>query len=230
MRALLAKRVLWVVVTVCSLSLMAGCARILGIEKSSPARNGDYYPACLVRADQALDEARMAGKDKECPDEFNALKDMVDRAYKVHLGCNTEGACKMADEAKGKIKSLCSTHKERVCITLEIEFDTDKADIKPRYHDEIGKVAQFMRKYPDTSGMIEGHTDNVGGYDYNMKLSEQRAASVRNYLIEKYGIAPDRLSSKGYGYTKPVADNSTREGRQKNRRIEANFDCVIIKK
>ena len=231
MQALVAKRVLMVVIAVFSLSSMVGCARILGIEKSSAARNGDYYPVCLVKADQALDEARRAGKDKECPDEFNALKDTVDRAYKVHLGCNTEGACKMADDAIGKIKALCPPRKqEKLCITLEIEFDTGKADIKSKYHDEIGKVAAFMKKYPDTKGVIEGHTDNVGGYDDNMKLSERRAASVRNYLVEKYGIAPERLSSKGYGYTKPIADNKTSEGRQKNRRIEANFDCIIIKK
>jgi OOP family OmpA-OmpF porin len=118
---------------------------------------------------------------------------------------------------------------ERLCIVLKMEFDNGKADIKPKYHAEIGKVAEFMKKYPEAKGAIEGHTDNVGGHDYNMKLSERRAASVKNYLIEKFGIDPERLSSKGYGYTKPVADNKTREGRQENRRIEANFDCVIIK-
>lgn len=85
-----------------------------------------------------------------------------------------------------------------------------------------------MKKYPEANGVIEGHTDNVGGYDDNMKLSERRAHSVRNYLIEKFGIAPERLSAKGYGYTKPVADNGTVEGRQKNRRIEASFDCVVV--
>ena len=230
MQASIAKRVLVVVIAVFSLSSMVGCARILGVEKSSAARNGDYYPTCLVKADQALDEARMAGKDKQCPDEFNALKDTVDRAYKLHLACNTEGACKMANEAVGRMKALCPGRQEKVCITLEIEFDTNKADIKSEYHDEIGKVAAFMKKYPDTNGVIEGHTDDVGGYDDNIKLSERRAASVKNYLIEKYGIAPERLSSKGYGYTKPVADNKTIEGRQKNRRIEANFDCIIIRK
>jgi OOP family OmpA-OmpF porin len=117
---------------------------------------------------------------------------------------------------------------EKVCIVLNIEFDTGKADIKPKYHEEIGKVAEFMKKYPEAHGVIEGHTDNVGGSAYNVKLSERRAASVRNYLVEKYGVAPERLSSKGYGYSKPVASNKTKEGRQKNRRIEATFDCVSI--
>ena len=118
---------------------------------------------------------------------------------------------------------------ERICIVLNIEFDTGKAVIRPQYHEEIGKVAEFMKKYPEANGVIEGHTDSVGGSKYNMKLSERRAASVRNYLVEKYGIAADRLSSKGYGFTKPVATNKTKEGRQKNRRIVATFDCIIVK-
>jgi OOP family OmpA-OmpF porin len=120
--------------------------------------------------------------------------------------------------------------KERVCIVLKIEFDTGKAVIKPKYHAEIGKVAEFMKKYPESNGVIEGHTDTVGGYQYNIKLSDRRAASVRTYLVDKYGIAAERLSSKGYGYTKPVATNKTKAGRQKNRRIQATYDCVIITK
>jgi OOP family OmpA-OmpF porin len=120
--------------------------------------------------------------------------------------------------------------KERVCIVLKIEFDTGKAVIKPKYHAEIGKVAEFMKKYPEANGVIEGHTDTVGGKAYNQKLSERRAASVRTYLVDKYGIAAERLASKGYGYTKPIATNKTKAGRQKNRRIQATYDCVIITK
>jgi OOP family OmpA-OmpF porin len=116
---------------------------------------------------------------------------------------------------------------EKVCITLNIEFDFDKSNIKPKYHEEIGKVADFMNKYPETTAVIEGHTDNKGSYPYNIKLSERRADSVRNYLIEKYGINADRLSTRGYGYTKPVASNKTDEGRQKNRRVDAVIDCII---
>ncbi len=119
---------------------------------------------------------------------------------------------------------------EKVCITLNIEFDYDKSDIKPKYHDEIGKVSDFMKKYPKTTAVIEGHTDNRGGYKYNIKLSERRAESVRNYLVEKFGINADRLSAKGFGYTKPVASNKTAEGRQKNRRVDAIIDCIIYTK
>jgi len=118
---------------------------------------------------------------------------------------------------------------ERLCMTLNVEFATDSAEIESRYHDEINKVGEYMKKYPTTTAVIEGHTDNSGGYEYNMKLSQQRAESVVNYLVEKLGIESSRLSAKGYGPTRRIAYNSTAEGRQKNRRINAVIDCVIKK-
>jgi OOP family OmpA-OmpF porin len=108
-----------------------------------------------------------------------------------------------------------------------MEFDTGKADIKPQYRDEIAKVGEFMKQYSTTTAIIEGHTDNVGGYDYNMKLSQQRADNVVAYLVKNFGIESSRLEAKGYGYTRRIAYNSTPEGRQKNRRINAIIDCVV---
>ena len=119
---------------------------------------------------------------------------------------------------------------EKVSMTLAIQFDSGKADIKSKYHEEIGKVADFLKKYPKATGTIEGHTDNVGKAAMNQKLSLQRAESVRNYIVQKFGIDPARLSAKGYGMTRPIADNKTAEGREKNRRIEANFDVMVVKK
>lgn len=118
---------------------------------------------------------------------------------------------------------------ERLCMTLKVEFASDSAEINPRYNDEVDKVGEYMKKYPTTTAVIEGHTDSSGGYDYNMKLSLQRAKSVVNYLVEKCGIERSRLSAKGYGSTRRIAYNSTSEGRQKNRRINAIIDCVIEK-
>jgi outer membrane protein OmpA-like peptidoglycan-associated protein len=174
-----------VVLAVFSLGLMSGCACILGVEKSSPARNGDYYPKCLVKADRALDEARMAGKDKQCPEEFNALKNTVDNAYKTHLACNTDGACKMARDAIDKLRALSCPPSPaaevvpaeeplplvpaaepiaeitKYCITLDIKFDIDKTIVRDEYRDEVGRVAAFMQQYPTTTTVIEGHTDDV---------------------------------------------------------------------
>lgn len=110
-------------------------------------------------------------------------------------------------------------------ITLDIKFDTDKADIKPRYRDELKKVADQLAKHPKATAVVEGHTDNVGSAAYNEKLSQRRADSVRQYLVDTFGIAPDRLTAKGFGLTSPVADNATAEGRAKNRRIETKIFC-----
>ncbi|RII27159.1 MAG: hypothetical protein CXR31_07860 [Geobacter sp.] len=115
----------------------------------------------------------------------------------------------------------------KYCVSLDIEFDINKADIRPQYHDEVAKVGNFMKKYPTTTAVIEGYTDEVGSDDYNMQLSQRRAESVVKFLVESFGIDPSRLSAKGYGKTKPVADNSTDAGRQKNRRINAIIDCAL---
>ena len=115
----------------------------------------------------------------------------------------------------------------KYCITLHGEFDIDRALIRPEYHTEIAQVADFMKKYPTTTAVIEGHTDNVGSAEYNLDLSQRRAEAVVNDLVDNYGIERSRLSAKGYGLTHPVADNSTDEGKQKNRRMEAIIDCAF---
>lgn len=118
---------------------------------------------------------------------------------------------------------------ERLCISLKLEFATGSAGIDKRYHDEISKVGEYMKKYPTTSAVIEGHTDNSGDAEQNVKLSLQRAETVVNYLAEQFGIERSRLSAKGYGSSRSIAYNTTPEGRQQNRRINAIIDCVINK-
>jgi OOP family OmpA-OmpF porin len=108
-----------------------------------------------------------------------------------------------------------------VTIVLNVEFDTNKAIVKEKYRNEIKKVADFMKTYPKTTAVIEGHTDNVHTAEYNQKLSQARADSVRQYLINNFGIKASRLTAVGYGLTKPIASNSTEEGKQKNRRVQA---------
>ena len=103
----------------------------------------------------------------------------------------------------------------------------NKTEIRPQYRDEIAKVGNFMKQYPTTTAVIEGHTDNVGDPTYNSDLSFRRAESVVNYLVDTFGIAPSRLKAVGYGDSRPVASNSTDAGRQANRRIEAIIDCAF---
>lgn len=113
--------------------------------------------------------------------------------------------------------------KEEVSIRLDIQFDVDKADIKPEYNDKLKEVADFMTKYPGTKAVIEGHTDSTGSAAYNQGLSQRRAESVLNYLVQNFNISQNRLSARGFGEEQPVASNDTKEGRSQNRRIEAVF-------
>jgi OmpA-OmpF porin, OOP family len=117
---------------------------------------------------------------------------------------------------------------ERFCskpAVLAIVFDTNKSDIKPKYDADLKALSDFLAEFPNAKGEISGHTDNVGGKDFNQKLSQRRADSVKNYMVKKYGVDAARVTAKGYGLTKPVASNKTKEGKAKNRRIEANFVC-----
>jgi len=116
--------------------------------------------------------------------------------------------------------------KETVSIELKIEFDLNRADIRPQFHKQLKKVADFMKEYPETTVRIEGHTDNAGPDQYNLQLSQKRAESVRQYLINNFSIAPKRLSAKGFGESRPIASNATREGRRKNRRVVAVVSAI----
>jgi outer membrane protein OmpA-like peptidoglycan-associated protein len=100
-----------------------------------------------------------------------------------------------------------------------ITFDTNRADIKPQFGPVLDQVARSIRQYPGTLVQIEGHTDATGSAAYNQTLSENRAASVRSYLVQR-GVEANRLIAVGYGMTRPIADNATAAGRAQNRRVE----------
>ena len=104
-------------------------------------------------------------------------------------------------------------------VLKNIFFETASATLQEESYVELGFVLKALRENPTMRVEISGHTDNVGGYESNMKLSEERAKSVATFL-QGSGIDPSRLEFKGYGYTEPVASNDTEEGRQENRRVE----------
>jgi OOP family OmpA-OmpF porin len=115
---------------------------------------------------------------------------------------------------------------QQYCSILDIQFEIKQDDIQREDKEKLAVVGTFMNKYPDTTAVIEGHTDNVGKSDYNQKLSQQRADSVVSYLVNDLHVAPSRLTAVGYGETRPTADNSTKEGQQANRRIDAVIACA----
>lgn len=106
-----------------------------------------------------------------------------------------------------------------VVALRNIFFEYNSATLLPESYPELNRVYKILIDNPTVKLELSGHTDSIGGHEYNMRLSQQRAESVRNYLLEK-GISPSRLIAKGYGLTKPIAPNSTEEGRALNRRVE----------
>ncbi|WP_017739564.1 OmpA family protein [Pseudomonas sp. CBZ-4] len=107
-----------------------------------------------------------------------------------------------------------------VRVELDVKFDFDKSVVKPNSYSDVKNLADFMAQYPDTRVEVAGHTDSVGPDAYNQKLSQRRADAVKQVLV-KDGVAPSRITSVGYGESRPVADNATEAGRAVNRRVEA---------
>ncbi len=111
----------------------------------------------------------------------------------------------------------------------DVLFDTGKFSLRPEAREKLAKVAGIVSGHPGLRLDVEGHTDSVGGDDYNQQLSEHRGGSVRDYLVEQ-GMAGASVSSKGFGKTQPVASNETVAGRQENRRVELVISGEVIGK
>lgn len=108
-----------------------------------------------------------------------------------------------------------------ITMNLNVQFDFDKDNVRPSAQDHLKEFADFMKAHPQTTAVIEGHTDNYGSEAYNNLLSLRRAESVKKYLVMKFNIDPARLTTKGYGFSRPIATNKTEQGRQENRRVVA---------
>lgn len=110
--------------------------------------------------------------------------------------------------------------KNQIAIHEKIQFETNQASIKPESNDLLDEIVAVVQSTPQIAHLsIEGHTDSTGNAAHNQRLSEQRAAAVQDYLVQ-HGVSTERLSSKGWGAQKPLADNATPTGREQNRRVE----------
>ena len=211
MKTVSVKRALMVLVTLFLASLIIGCA---GMERR-PAHRGGYshYPTELVAADRALDEARLAGKDKQCPAEFDAQKGAVDRAYALYMACHTKEAIAMAQEATARINALCPASPRaavapapfvgKVIAYEDIHFKFDQSTLSPEARTILRRNVQVLNTNPNTKVRIGGYASASGTAEYNQLLSERRANAVRDFLVNE-GIARDRVSIIGYGDTRPA--------------------------
>ena len=129
-------------------------------------------------------------------------------AMRTRLSEQLNSILQTRDSARGLIVSMS-----------DVLFDTGKYSLKPGAREKLAKVAGILLAYPGLNIEVGGYTDNVGGDEMNQTLSEHRAASVRDYLVQQ-GVATNSLSSKGFGNTLPVASNDNSAGRQQNRRVE----------
>jgi outer membrane protein OmpA-like peptidoglycan-associated protein len=101
-----------------------------------------------------------------------------------------------------------------------IYFDFNSSTIRPQSEPVLKQIAAIMQRNPDWVLSVGGHTDNIGGDEFNLGLSQRRAAAVKDALVTRYKITPDRLVTSGYGLSRPIATNQTMEGRARNRRVE----------
>jgi outer membrane protein OmpA-like peptidoglycan-associated protein len=138
------------------------------------------------------------------------------RAVKISYHCRSsnEAANAMMSALE---KSLLELRKADV---YQIYFDFNSDRIREESAPALDDIAQILKRHPDWKLAINGHTDNIGGDAYNIPLSRKRAVSVKNYLVERYGIQSGRLTTGGAGAAQPKATNATIEGRAQNRRVE----------
>ena len=201
----------------------------------APKKGIWYYPAELPQAERAVENAKVAGKDKECPTEFNAVRDLKDSAYETFWSCNTKKAIEMAKDAANKANALCPPKPkpepkpaaevkpapkvvDRFILTINFAFN--KSTVTKSDADQLRKALEFINKYPGAKIKLEGHTDSIGSEKFNLKLSEKRAEATKQYLVKEGHIEDSRLSTVGYGKAKPIASNKTKSGRAQNRRVE----------
>jgi OOP family OmpA-OmpF porin len=164
-----------------------------------------------------------------CPldSDGDGIYDYLDKCPTIPAPGTIDG-CPVKEEVQELKEEAAAELIEKKRVRLNVEFDFDKSDVKAKYHDEIGKVAVVLKANPEISIVVEGHTDSKGTDTYNKVLSQKRADSVKKYIVDKFGIQSSRIGAKGYGESRPIADNATEEGRQINRRVEAAIDYEEI--
>ena len=290
----------------CVLGILVGCAT-----------------AEVKSASAALEAARKAGKEQQCPSEFHAVEEMVRQAEALCQVCKTQEANALANDALAKANALCpakptpppapepvrtppppaaavptvslsaspssveaggcanlnwsttnalstsidqgvgaveANGSKQVCpssttqytltangpggtrseaatvtvvakptptdkLTIHVNFDTAKSDIRKADTADLKKADQFVRKYKNCKIEIDGYTDSRGSDEYNQGLSERRADAVKKYHSDHGATASDRITTKGYGESNPIGDNKTRKGQFENRRAEILIFC-----
>jgi photosystem I P700 chlorophyll a apoprotein A2 len=179
--------------------------------------------------------AQAAGyTDPDAPETHAAARAALAGARSLDISGNSLDIVGVAMGIDALLKDLgarVSDTEIRIQLPADVLFDFDKATIRPDASAALAKVAEILKGYARAPVAVEGHTDGKGLAAYNQKLSEQRAQSVRDWLVKSGGIAAARITTRGLGMTQPVAPNAMPDGkddpagRQKNRRVE-----IVVRK
>jgi len=173
--------------------------------QSDMAANQVASAAAITAAQADADQSRLAAQKAQ----LNAQQADTDKAaMRARLSEQLNSILQTRDSARGLIVSMS-----------DVLFDTGQYSLKPGAREKLSKVAGILLAYPGLNIEVGGYTDNVGGDEMNQKLSENRASSVRDYLVQQ-GVVTNSVTSKGFGNTLPVATNDNAAGRQQNRRVE----------
>jgi outer membrane protein OmpA-like peptidoglycan-associated protein len=186
------------------------------------------YREAMLRSERELEMARQRASQAQTEAERAKANEEVARIEAERSRLESEQAKRERDEMRQRlfvsISEILETRREARGLIVNLSdvlFDFNKATLKPGAKEKLSKLTGIMLAYPGPYRIeIEGHTDAIGSEEYNLKLSEERANSVRSYLLQA-GIAQNRIiATRGLGKSKPVATNDTPEGRQVNRRVE----------
>ncbi len=196
---------IWVAMIFSSALLLTGCSVVIQKRLSSDVQKISELEQRLAEKEHQL---QIRNSELE---ELKKIKSLLEQRLKEEI-------------ANKEVRLDLTNRGVVITLTSDILFDSGKADIKPEAYPILDKVAEILKyKIADRNVGVEGHTDNqpirYSGWKSNWELSTARAVNVVHYLIEK-GVSPERLTAIGYGEYRPVADNSTEEGRKRNRRVE----------
>jgi outer membrane protein OmpA-like peptidoglycan-associated protein len=172
--------------------------------------------AAQAAADQAARDRAAAQAETEKARQAAAQAEAEKAQLRAQLLAQLNSILQTRDSARGLIVNMS-----------DVLFDTGSYTLKPGAREKLAKISGIVLAHPGLSLQIEGHTDSVGGDDFNQQLSERRADSVRDFLAEQ-GVPASSITARGFGKTQPVASNDTAEGRQRNRRVELVVNGAAI--
>ncbi len=191
------------------------------LRSAAEAETTDHMNTLAYIGNNEVQTALEITAQKHAEMEIAKLSDASDQLALKAREYETQKAQAESARLQQQLAALQAEKTDRgMVMTLgDVLFETGKADLMPGAMNMIVRLAQFMKQYPEKKLQIEGHTDSTGSASFNLRLSEDRANSVRNVLLAE-GVSNHRIEAIGYGMSKPVATNATVEGRQLNRRVE----------